>query len=421
MERILEDQALIIKAKVDDCKRKFHQGRSLLVKDLPNNNITVEEIRHLIRNCQVGHIWQSFGEGSSSVVVEIDDPEVFECWNESKVFLFRGQPVSVSPSPSINLLWVNNLPLKYTEEQFHGLVKSFGTIQRYFLMISELTGSSKGCGFVEYKSRKVAVTAKMNLNKKQIEKHSLTCDWLDSRLTKFESLHSKCLYVDRLPHDLSMNMSKFKKMFSLGGQDPLFCCTARRSGLPQDWGIIEYINSKEAELHYFTLNSYIIEGYDISVIHAPPGKCGMMIYMEKLNEHQSQKDTKGMFRTPSNRDVLDTFKNLYDKNPVFAKEVQCVISSKTSITTTTLTSSDRNLSVCWKRSQVSHQSETCTIISGPSQAPNQQVHLGAPPFPHQGSSRNIHPPPPVANPRLILPRNPESSPVNGNCFKKRKH
>lgn len=81
--------------------------------------------------------------------------------------------------------------------------------KRHFLYCS---GDSKGYGFVEYTTKEAALQAKNMLDGKQVENWILCCDWLDSSHITFDSLHSKCLYVDKLPKDFR-DMGEFRKVF----------------------------------------------------------------------------------------------------------------------------------------------------------------------------------------------------------------
>lgn len=85
--------------------------------------------------------------------------------------------------------------------------------QQQNIYYSIVTGDSKGYGFVEFKTNEVSLQAKMMLDKKHVNGLTLVCDWLDSSHVTFESLHSKCLYVDCLPKHFR-DMSEFRKVFS---------------------------------------------------------------------------------------------------------------------------------------------------------------------------------------------------------------
>jgi hypothetical protein len=90
-------------------------------------------------------------------------------------------------------------------------------------------GDSKGYGFVEYTTKEAALQAKNMLDGKQVENLILCCDWLDSSHITFDSLHSKCLYVDRLPKDFR-DMGEFRKVFG-SVVNPPYCqvCTCVNS------------------------------------------------------------------------------------------------------------------------------------------------------------------------------------------------
>lgn len=74
-------------------------------------------------------------------------------------------------------------------------------------------GDSKGYGFVEYVTKEAALQAKNALDGKQILDTMAVCDWLDSSHVTLRSLHSKCLYVDRLPPNYR-DMGEFRRIFS---------------------------------------------------------------------------------------------------------------------------------------------------------------------------------------------------------------
>lgn len=146
--------------------------------------------------------------------VTLEDPELrMEEWDFNKQFMLRGQRIPVSPTPTDMLLCVARLPFNYTEHQFTRLVQMYGEVRKTFLIISEKTGESKGYGFVEYLSKDCAITAKSGLDGKIIDDSILVCDWLDGSHITYDSLHSKCLYVDNLPKSFR-DMSEFRKIFA---------------------------------------------------------------------------------------------------------------------------------------------------------------------------------------------------------------
>ena len=75
----------------------------------------------------------------------------------------RGRCISVALQPTDSLLCLANLPHTFTGQQFEELVRAYGNIERCFLVYSELTGHSKGYGFVEYMKKDSASRARSEL------------------------------------------------------------------------------------------------------------------------------------------------------------------------------------------------------------------------------------------------------------------
>lgn len=75
----------------------------------------------------------------------------------------RGRLINVTLQPTDSLLCLTNLPHTFTAQQFEELVRAYGNIERSFLVYSELTGQSKGYGFVEYMKKDSASRARSEL------------------------------------------------------------------------------------------------------------------------------------------------------------------------------------------------------------------------------------------------------------------
>uniref|UniRef100_A0A672Z3A6 RRM domain-containing protein n=1 Tax=Sphaeramia orbicularis TaxID=375764 RepID=A0A672Z3A6_9TELE len=134
----------------------------------------------------------------------------------------RGRLINVTLQPTDSLLCVTNLPHTFTAQQFEELVRSYGNIERSFLVYSELTGQSKGYGFVEYMKKDSASRARSELLGRPLGDRSLMVQWMDvNQLSQEENLHSKCLCVDRLPLDLC-DSEELTQLFS-ETYKPVFC------------------------------------------------------------------------------------------------------------------------------------------------------------------------------------------------------
>ncbi|RZF42053.1 hypothetical protein LSTR_LSTR006646 [Laodelphax striatellus] len=312
-----------VKKKVLNSKSKFHMGRQLQIKHLPRD-VTEDEIRELLCDFPVQSVQVvNSGTGSSMARAILEDPEMLEDWDRNRVFLLRGQCVPVTPTLTEMMLCVARLPLDYTEEQFTTLISAYGEVRRHFLMISEKTGESKGYGFVEYVTKECALQAKNMLDKKQIDAWTLVCDWLDSSHVTFESLQSKCLYVDRLPKDFR-DMGEFRKIFS-PIVNPPYCQIALKNGCPQDWGLVEFSNWEDAEVAQSTLNGYNLRGQQIRISYYIPGVHAINLYLKLLNEPGPKVKTGGLLPDPSRQVIIQSLQNLFNQNPIFAQNLQNII------------------------------------------------------------------------------------------------
>nr|CAD7424714.1 unnamed protein product [Timema monikensis] len=184
-------------------------------------------------------------------------------------------------------------------------------------------GESKGYGFVEYTTKESALQAKNILDGLQVENCALCCDWLDSSHVTFESLHSKCLYVDKLPKDFR-DMGEFRKVFS-SVVNPPYCQIALKNGCPQDWGLVEFATSEDAETAQTTLNKYSLRGHNIRILYYIPGVRAINLYLKLLNDSANKGKELGLLPDPPAPAVFQQLQNLSKQNPVFAQSLQNII------------------------------------------------------------------------------------------------
>lgn len=155
----------------------------------------------------------------------------------------RGRDITVQLQPTDSLLCVTNLPHTFTAAQFQELVRSYGNIERCFLVYSELTGHSKGYGFVEYMKKDSASRARSELLGKVQGDRALMVQWTDvNQLTTAEHLHSKCLCVDRLPADFD-DSEELAHIFSVRYK-PIFCQVSTSRG---GWIIFRYLSLTDVD------------------------------------------------------------------------------------------------------------------------------------------------------------------------------
>ena len=95
----------------------------------------------------------------------------------------------------------------------------FGPIERIFLVRSLFTGESKGYGFVDYINRESASLAKqqlMSTGSKYVGGRILRVNFAEPNLLTYDDLHSKTLFVDRLPRDFT-NGEVLRELFCQSG------------------------------------------------------------------------------------------------------------------------------------------------------------------------------------------------------------
>ncbi|EDO46936.1 predicted protein [Nematostella vectensis] len=202
---------------------------------------------------------------------------------------YHDKTLNVSPAPPESLLFVGNLPFEFTETQFGDLMSPYGNIERLFLVRSEVTGDSKGYGFVEYATRENAMQAKqqlLNTASKYIGGRILRVAFAESNLLTYADVHSRTLFVDRLPRDFK-NGGLIKELFSQTG-NVTFAQVAINpaNGGSRGFAFVDYATAEEAEKGQRAHNGRQVEGSNIRVAYGSPGRTGASILGSQLDNTQ---------------------------------------------------------------------------------------------------------------------------------------
>ncbi|XP_029285450.1 ribonucleoprotein PTB-binding 2 [Cottoperca gobio] len=186
----------------------------------------------------------------------------------------RGRLINVTLQPTDSLLCLTNLPHTYTAQQFEELVRAYGNIERSFLVYSELTGHSKGYGFVEYMKKDSASRARSELLGRPLDDRSLMVQWMDvNQLSREENLHSRCLCINRLPLDLC-DSEELTQLFS-ETYKPVFCQLAQDEGSPvRGFGVVEYECAEQAEAVLMEMDRTLVGGQEVRLSLCTPGTSG---------------------------------------------------------------------------------------------------------------------------------------------------
>ncbi|NXL14566.1 RAVR2 protein, partial [Setophaga kirtlandii] len=221
----------------------------------------------------------------------------------------RGKEISVQLQPTDALLCITNLPLSLGIEEFEELVRAYGNVERCFLVYSELTGRSKGYGFVEYMKKDSAAKARLELLGKQLEESTLFAQWMDVNQLTTNLIHSKCLCVDKLQKDCA-DSKELLQAFSLKYK-PVFCQFAQdEDGSSGDFAVLEYESAEQAESVRGAMDGATIQGRRLQVSFCAPGAPGRSTLAALIAAQRMMRNNrKGLLPEPNPVQIMKSFNN----------------------------------------------------------------------------------------------------------------
>ncbi|XP_056133628.1 ribonucleoprotein PTB-binding 2 [Lampris incognitus] len=253
-------------------RQELSNRRKILIKNLPPDT-TNQEVHEILKEYELKYCFVDRNKGTAFVTLLNGDQaqDAIRSLHHSTV---RGRLINVTLQPTDSLLCVTNLPHTFTGQQFEELVRTYGNIERSFLVYSELTGHSKGYGFVEYMKKDSASRARSELLGRPQGDRSLVVQWMDvNQLSHEQHLHSKCLCVDRLPLDLC-DSEELTQLFS-DTYKPVFCQLAQDEGSPvRGFGVVEYETAEQAEAILIEMDRMLVGGQEIRLSLCTPGTSG---------------------------------------------------------------------------------------------------------------------------------------------------
>ncbi|NWZ33888.1 RAVR2 protein, partial [Brachypodius atriceps] len=221
----------------------------------------------------------------------------------------RGKEISVQLQPTDALLCITNLPLSLRIEEFEELVRAYGNVERCFLVYSELTGHSKGYGFVEYMKKDSAAKARLELLGKQLEESTLFAQWMDVNQLTTNLIHSKCLCVEKLQKDCA-DSKELLQAFSLKYK-PVFCQFAQdEDGGSGDFAVVEYESAEQAESVRGAMDGVTINGRRVQVSFCAPGAPGRSTLAALIAAQRMMRNNrKGLLPEPNPVQIMKSFNN----------------------------------------------------------------------------------------------------------------
>ncbi|XP_070765484.1 ribonucleoprotein PTB-binding 2 [Enoplosus armatus] len=261
-----------IERRLAKTRQELSNRRKILIKNLPPDT-TNQEVHEILKEYELKYCFVDRNKGTAFVTLLNGDQaqDAIRSLHHSTV---RGRLINVTLQPTDSLLCLTNLPHTFTAQQFEELVRAYGNIERSFLVYSELTGHSKGYGFVEYMKKDSASRARSELLGRPLADRSLMVQWMDvNQLSQEENLHSKCLCVNRLPLDLC-DSEELTQLFS-ETYKPVFCQLAQDEGSPvRGFGVVEYESAEQAEAVLIEMDRTLVGGQEVRLSLCSPGTSG---------------------------------------------------------------------------------------------------------------------------------------------------
>ncbi|XP_061594706.1 ribonucleoprotein PTB-binding 2 [Cololabis saira] len=261
-----------IERRLAKTRQELSNRRKILMKNLPPD-ATNQEVHEILKEYELKYCFVDRNKGTAFVTLLNGDQaqDAIRSLHHSTV---RGRLINVTLQPTDSLLCLTNLPHTFTAQQFEELVRSYGNIERSFLVYSDLTGHSKGYGFVEYMKKDSASRARSELLGRPMGDRTLMVQWMDvNQLSQEENLHSKCLCVDRLPVDFC-DSEELTQFFS-ETYKPVFSQLAQDEGSSvRGFGVVEYESSEQAEAVLTEMDRTPVGGQEVRLSLCTPGTSG---------------------------------------------------------------------------------------------------------------------------------------------------
>ncbi|KAM6921096.1 ribonucleoprotein PTB-binding 2 [Xenentodon cancila] len=261
-----------IERRLAKTRQELSNRRKILIKNLPPD-ATNQEVHEILKEYELKYCFVDRNKGTAFVTLLNGDQaqDAIRSLHHSTV---RGRLINVTLQPTDSLLCLTNLPHTFTAQQFEELVRAYGNIERSFLVYSELTGHSKGYGFVEYMKKDSASRARSELLGRPMGDRTLMVQWMDvNQLSQEENLHSKCLCVDRLPLDFC-DSEELTQLFS-ETYKPVFSQLAQDEGSPvRGFGVVEYESAEQAEAVLIEMDRTPVGGQEVRLSLCTPGTSG---------------------------------------------------------------------------------------------------------------------------------------------------
>ncbi|NXK31914.1 RAVR2 protein, partial [Piprites chloris] len=267
-----------------------------------------QEIHDLFKNYEIKYCYVDRNKRTAFVTL-LNGEQAQSAIRKFHQYSLRGKEISVQLQPTDALLCITNLPISFTLEEFEELVRAYGNVERCFLVYSEVTGHSKGYGFVEYMKKDSAAKARLELLGKQLEESTLFAQWMDVNQLTTNLIHSKCLCVDKLQKDFA-DSKELIQAFSLKYK-PVFCQFAQdEDGGTGDFAVVEYESAEQAEKVRELTDGMTLRGRRVQVSYCAPGAPGRSTLAALIAAQRMMRNNrKGLLPEPNPMQIMKSFNN----------------------------------------------------------------------------------------------------------------
>ncbi|XP_069088609.1 ribonucleoprotein PTB-binding 2 isoform X3 [Pleurodeles waltl] len=281
--------------------------RKILIRNLPQD-CSSQEVHKLLNDYERKYCYVDRNKGTAFVTL-LDGEQAQDAIQKFHGSLLRDKEISVQLQPTDALLCVTNLPPSFTLQEFEELVRSYGNIERCFLVYNEVTGHSKGYGFVEYMKKDYAARARQELIGKQLQGFTLFAQWMDINQLTPCLIHSKCLCVDKLPKEYG-DSEELTQIFS-NLHPPVFCQLAKDEGSSfGGFAVIEYDTVEQAEEVIGATDGMIIGGHTVQISFCAPGSPGRSTLAARIAaQGMAPSNKKGLLPEPNPMEILKSLNN----------------------------------------------------------------------------------------------------------------
>ncbi|XP_029473409.1 ribonucleoprotein PTB-binding 2 isoform X2 [Rhinatrema bivittatum] len=310
-EEVLSGQGKLdaeeIACRLEKTRRELSNRRKILIRNLPQDSSS-QEVHDLLKDYELKYCYVDKNKRTAFVTLR-DGEQAQDAIQKFHQYSLREKEITIQLQPTDALLCITNLAPSFTLEEFEELVRAYGNTERCFLVYNEVTGHSKGYGFVEYMKKDSAAKARLELLGRPLGEFTLFAQWMDVNLLTADLIHSKCLCVDKIPKEYCDYEELLQAFSSL--HTPVFCQFAQDEGSYfGGFAVIEYDTAEQAEAVKDTSDGLMLRGSPVRISFCAPGASGRSTLAALIAaQGMMQNSKKGLLPEPNAVQILKSFSN----------------------------------------------------------------------------------------------------------------